>query len=236
MKKPSLAMGLVQERNDSGCIDFFPQKEDEEFMQNTMKLYYAARTRSVRPRWLLEELGLPYDIIQIDLKTGQQKTEEYKKIHPLGKVPALTDGATTLYESVGICTYLADKYIEKGFAPALEDPKRALYYQWLFFGTTTLEPPVMDCFKHRVLLPQEQRSEAVFQKGAANFEKFSVALDKTLNNQTYLVGDVFTTADIVMGTILDLASSLKLLETKPILMNYLQNLKTRPAYKKARQD
>ena len=75
-----------------------------------MKLYYAPQTRATRPRWLLEELEVPYELIRISLAQGEQKKPEYLKIHPHGLVPALVDGGVTLFESSAICLYLADKF------------------------------------------------------------------------------------------------------------------------------
>jgi len=89
-----------------------------------MKLYYSPQTRAGRPRWLLEEIGAPYEIASLDLKKGEHKQPEYMKIHPHGAVPALIDGDLALFESAAICMYLADKYPEKKLAPALGTPAR----------------------------------------------------------------------------------------------------------------
>ncbi|MHC5830283.1 MAG: glutathione S-transferase family protein, partial [Nostoc sp.] len=105
-----------------------------------MKLYYIPTTRAVRPRWLLEEMGIAYDLVRVNMTMTKQS--EYKELHPHGKVPVLVDGEVTIFESAAICTYLADKYIEMGFAPPLDSSERADYQQWLFYAAVTLEPPV----------------------------------------------------------------------------------------------
>src|SRR6266542_3578948 len=78
----------------------------------SMKLYYAPRSRATRARWMLEEIGAPYELARIDLSKGEQKKADYLKIHPHGVVPALSDGDVTIFESAAICAYLADKFPE----------------------------------------------------------------------------------------------------------------------------
>lgn len=85
-----------------------------------MKLYYIPTTRAVRPRWLLEEIGIGYELIYVTMEMTQQ--QEYRQLHPHGKVPVLVDEEIIIFESAAICAYLADKYPEKGFAPPWENP------------------------------------------------------------------------------------------------------------------
>ncbi|MGF1490762.1 MAG: glutathione S-transferase family protein [Prochloraceae cyanobacterium] len=105
-----------------------------------MKLYHMNYTRSVRPRWLLEEMNLDYELIKVSVKDIQK--EEYKQIHPLGKIPVLIDEGVKIFESSAICMYLGDRYIEKDFAPNFDSPARAFYYQWILYASTTLDAPV----------------------------------------------------------------------------------------------
>lgn len=105
-----------------------------------MKLYYFPTTRAFRPRWLLEEMEVDYDLIKVTPQISQ--SPEYLKLHPHRKVPVLIDNDVTMFESAAICTYLADKYIDKQFAPAIDSPARSYYYQWLFYSSLTLELPV----------------------------------------------------------------------------------------------
>src|ERR1700733_14190179 len=82
-----------------------------------MKLYFAPRTRASRPRWLLEELGVPYELVRLDLSTQENRAPEFLAVSPLGQLPALVDGDTTLLEPSAICLYLADRSPEKQLAP-----------------------------------------------------------------------------------------------------------------------
>ena len=98
-----------------------------------LKLYTNSFSRGVVVDWLLLELGIECERIEVAFKT-EMKTPEYLQMNPFGKVPVLVDGDIVIYELGAICAYLADKFIDKGLAPALNDPKRGLYYRWLFFG------------------------------------------------------------------------------------------------------
>ena len=82
-----------------------------------MKLYFTPRTRANRPRWMLEELGVPYEIVHVNLDAKENREPGYLRVHPLGQVPALVDGDVTVFESIAICMYLADRYPVMGVAP-----------------------------------------------------------------------------------------------------------------------
>src|SRR5579859_6645904 len=98
-----------------------------------MKLYFAPGTRATRPRWMLEELGIPYEIVTVDLEAKENREPGYLRIHPLGRVPVLVDDEVTVFESIAICMYLAERHSERGLAPPVSSPLRAQYYQWLLF-------------------------------------------------------------------------------------------------------
>jgi len=116
-----------------------------------MKLYHSAQSRSIRPRWMLEEIGQPYELVSLDLQAGDQKKPEYLKINPNGTVPTLVDGDLVLYESAAICQYLADKFPDKRLAPPVNTPARGYYYQWIHFSMSTIEPPLLTLFLHTVM-------------------------------------------------------------------------------------
>src|SRR5688572_28976588 len=109
-----------------------------------MKLYFAPRTRSVRPRWLLEELGVPYELVRLDLPKQEGRTAAHLALHPFGEVPVLVDGDVTLFEPTAICIYLADRFPEKRLAPPPGSPDRGPYLQWLLFAEVTLDPLVIE--------------------------------------------------------------------------------------------
>src|SRR5207249_4447394 len=128
------------------------------------------RSRATRARWMLEEVGVRYELARIDLSKGEQKKPDYLKIHPHGVVPALSDGDVTIFESAAaICAYLADKFPEKRLAPPVGSAARGPYYQWLVYSKATAEPPVVKVFLNTVMLPEPKRSAAAAEEGRAQW-------------------------------------------------------------------
>jgi glutathione S-transferase len=189
-----------------------------------MKLYYAPKTRSLRPRWLLEEAGAPYELVRLDRGKAEHRTEEYKKIHPLNRVPALVDGELTMFESAAICMYLADKLDGGRLAPPLNTPERGRYYQWMAFATATLEPAV----------------DAASKPGAgddtrAELHTAVAAVEQALDGRDWLLS-TFSAADVMIGQLLLWAGAFKLLGEHPKAVAYIDRCKQRPAFQRARAD
>jgi glutathione S-transferase len=201
-----------------------------------LKLYHAQNTRSVRPRWLLEELGVPYELVHVALWSGEGETDEYLSIHPLGAVPALVDGDLRLHESGAICLYLADKYPEKGFAPPVGSHERALYYQWLLYAVGTLEGPVMDYYASFVQTPEADRVESDITSARIRFEEAAQVIEKHMQGREWLVGSSITAADIMTISIIAWARMMGLLAKFPNLEAYMKRGAARPANKKSRAD
>jgi glutathione S-transferase len=136
-----------------------------------MKLYEFAPTRSIRVRWTLQELEVPFEAVSLDLRAGQGQTPEYLRINPTGKVPALVDGDFVLTESVAIVLYLGEKYPEKRFVPT--DPKlRAQLHRWLMFTATELEQPLWRIARNSFLYPRRSVSCPTSRLRAANFARW----------------------------------------------------------------
>lgn len=202
-----------------------------------IKLYYIRTTRSVRPRWLLEEMGLPYELIHCE--RGDTEQLEYRKLHPHGKVPVLVDGETVLFESAAICAYLADKYPDKGLAPAPGTAARGYYYQWLCYGMTTLEPPV-EKFLFSVMphLPEKliPHSNISSEQASQWFDRVSEPIGTVLMNQDFLVDNQFTAADVIVGGVLLWAQELGMIGKDDSLTNYMNRIRLRPAFCRATDD
>src|SRR3954471_3022134 len=201
----------------------------------SMKLYYVPMTRSNRPRWMLEELEVPYDLVRLDPKKGDNQKPEYLAINPTGKVPSLVDGDVKMFESAAIVAYLADKYVDKKLAPPVGAPERAAYYQWLFFGMTTLEQPVDLYGQHSSSLPPEKRVAHVADDAKSAAGRALAAVQTSLQGREWLLGR-FTAADIIVGGTVLWALSLRLLEEHPALVEYANRLKDRPALQRSRKD
>ncbi len=193
-----------------------------------IELYYTAHTRSVRPRWLLEELAVPYSLRLVDLFGGERNP-----IHPLGSVPAVRINGETLIESGAICHWLADSFPEKNLAPAMTDPRRASYEQWMFFVPATLEPPAFDILMHTQILPKKKRVEAIVPYATGRYRHVLKMLAEELDHAGYLMGEQFTAADIMMTSTLSWLP--ELLKEFPTLLAYTQRATARPAYQRAIQ-
>ena len=199
-----------------------------------MKLYFSPRTRSARARWLLEEIGVPYELVRLDLMKQENRTPEYLAINPLGEVPTLIDGDVTLFESSAICFYLADRFPEKQLAPPPNSPERGRYYQWVAFAEGALESVVLEFRKHS-MLPEAQKAAAqeALAPQRARLKVVLDVVDTALGDREFLVGEHFTAADAVMASILHLAHTLNLLDGHPRVFDYVRRHTLRPAARKA---
>ncbi len=202
-----------------------------------MKLYFIPTTRAVRPRWLLEEMGIEYELITVSMEMSRQP--EYQQLHPHGKVPVLVDDEVTIFESAAICAYLADKYLEKGFAPAIDSPARAYYYQWLFYASLTLEAPVEQYMFHVLpnlpekVLPTASQTRVSKEEALQWFAKVCEPLNKILQDSDYLVENRFSAADVVTGGVLLWALRLGMLKTESPVKSYITKLRERSPFQKA---
>ncbi|MCZ6558124.1 MAG: glutathione S-transferase family protein [SAR324 cluster bacterium] len=153
---------------------------------------HSSRTR--RCLWMLEELGLPYKQIQVDHRQEENLTEEYRAINPNMRIPTLVDGELVLWESMAINHYLADKY-DGGLRPKNEED-RARAYQWSFWGMAEADSLLNTIIWHRHIFPEEHRKPERADKAEAAMQKPFSVLNESLEDRTYLLGDVFTVADL----------------------------------------
>jgi len=167
-----------------------------------IKLYYTPQTRAVRVRWLLEELGLTYEVVNIELFEGEGQTAEYKKIHPLGCVPALEVDGEIMYESGAICDWLTDFYADKNMAPSLNSKLRIKYKQWFYFIVATMEPQAWNIVLHSFILPEKRRVPNIVKISEKRYCETLAVIEKELKGKNFLIGDQFTTADIMLATLL----------------------------------
>jgi glutathione S-transferase len=193
-----------------------------------MKLYFAPRTRATRPRWMLEELGVPYEIVTVDLDAKENRQPGYLRVHPLGQVPALVDGDVTVFESIAICMYLADRCSERGLAPPVSSPLRARYYQWLLFCPSTIEPAIGRSAQHGGDVTEAER-----EKARARFAEAADVLTRALAAGEHMLGDAFSTVDVIVGSNLNWARRVGLLEGRDLLSGYVDRLLARPAARRA---
>lgn len=191
-----------------------------------MQLYWCPRSRSFSALWLMEEIGEPYERVLIDITTGTQKTPEYLAINPMGKVPALKDGDVTIAEASAICAYVAERHHDKNLAPPIGDPLRAKYLQWLFFSPGCIEPAMIEIFT-KINVPT---STAAWGSATQVFDVLDAALEKG----PFLLGEMFSAADIMIGSGLNFATRLfKMVPPRPSFDRYLDACSARPAFQRA---
>ena len=201
-----------------------------------MKLYYSPQSRAVRPRWLLEEIGEPYELVRLTLGTDN-KTPAYLKINPNGTVPTLVDGDLVLFESAAICQHLADRHPEKRLAPPLGTPARGLYYQWIHYAMSGLEPPLMTIFLHTINKPEAERIPVLVTEARAQLRTVLGVVEQALAGRPFILGDQLTTADVLVGSTLVWAQMMSLLgDDRPATAAYLTRLASRPAFQRATAD
>src|SRR5688572_1950044 len=105
-----------------------------------MKLYYNPKSRTVIAKWLLDECGAKYEIVPIEFEKREHKTPEFLKINPAGKLPALVDGESKIFETAAICLYLGDKFAEGNLAPKIAAHERGRYLSLMVYSTAQLQP------------------------------------------------------------------------------------------------
>ena len=203
----------------------------------TMKLYHSRFARSVRVRWLLEEMGLPYELIQVPNRPDFLLSDDYLAINPAGKIPAIDDDGLKLFESAAIMQYLLAKPGGEAFAP---QPGEALYgpfLQWLHFGEAGMGMPVTLALGHRTLLPEDKRIAAMATYGTREAARCFKVLEKGLEGQDYLLPSGFSAADISVVYMLLLAKFAKIWDEVPTsVAAYFDRCTAREAWVKASVD
>jgi glutathione S-transferase len=195
-----------------------------------IRLYHAPFSRSVRVRWLLEELGLRHEL---EVLPPIASTTPFSQSTPTGKVPTLEDGPLVLFESIAIMEYLLDRYGEGRLAPSRSSDEWGPFLQWLHYAEATAFPPLGYLARHTFALPESQRIPASAQENRELAAKVLALPERVLAGSAYLVGGRFTAADIAMGYTVGTARLLGLLGSLPNLDAYLGRLSGRPAFQRA---
>ena len=193
-------------------------------------LYTNPMSRGRTARWMLEETGQPYRTEMLEYR-GSMKSPEYLAINPMGKVPALREGkgddAVVVTESAAICAYLADRFADKGLAPAPGSPARGAYLRWMFFTAGPLEMAATA----RALgwAVPEGRSVMV---GFGSYERTLDAVETALQPGPYVCGGAFSAADVVLGSAFAWGMMFGTIEKRPAFETYVARLRQRPAFQR----
>jgi glutathione S-transferase len=188
-------------------------------------LYHHPFSRAGTTVWMLEELGLPYELRWVDIQAGDQKKPEFLALNPMGKLPVITDGPVVVSESAAIAIYLGDRYSAGKLAPAVDDPGRGTYLRWICFTPSVIEPAAA-----------AKASGGQFNPGAVGwgtYEAMVGATEAAIGKGPWLLGDRFTLADTVLGGTLRFMLLFKMIDPKPAFTEYVARLEARPAFQRS---
>jgi glutathione S-transferase len=189
-------------------------------------LYHAPRSRSSRFIFLLEELGAPYEIKPVSIRRGDGSGAlDPANPHPHGKVPAIRDGETLVFESAAVALYLTDRFPANGIGPQVGDPLRGAYLTWLAYYAGTMEPAWMSAFMKWDI-----------PRGTAGWVASNEVMEfvnATLEKSPYLLGERFSAADVLVGTTFQLFMGSPLLPRTDLLEAYVKRVTERPACARA---
>ena len=193
----------------------------------TLTFYTNPMSRGQIARWMLEEVGAPYDQVLLDYGTTM-KAPEYLAINPMGKVPAIKHGETVVTECAAICAYLADAFPDAGLAP--DTANRGDYYRWMFFGAGPLEQAITNKSLGFVVPPEKS-----MMAGYGNFESAMDGLEAAVAGKRYIAGDRFSAADVYIGSQIGWGLAFGSIEKRPAFAAYWAGICERPAYLRAKE-
>ena len=188
-------------------------------------LHHHPFSRAATVVWMLEEVGVDYELRFVDIMKGEQKTPGFLALNAMGKLPTLVDGDTVITEAAAIGLYLADRYSAGKLAPALDDPARGTYLRWSLFGSAVIEPGAMAKLGGWTFKPS--------QAGWGDYEAMLAAIEGALKGGDYVLGSKFSMADVIFGGTLRYMTTFKMLDARPSFLRYIERLNERPAYKRA---
>ena len=193
----------------------------------SLTFYTNPMSRGRIARWMLEEVGEPYDTVLLDYGTTM-KGADYLAVNPMGKVPAIRHGDTVVTEAAAICAYLADAFPAAGLAPPPGDQRRGPYYRWMFFAAGPVEAAVTN-------KSQGFESDKKQMLGYGSFEDTMSALERAISRGPYICGDQFTAADVYVGSQIGWGLMFGTIDERPGFKDYVGRLHARPAARRANE-
>jgi glutathione S-transferase len=191
-----------------------------------MKLYWSQNTRAFRIAWLLEEAGLKYQRIAVDIRDEKSKSDPaFRAVSPLGKVPALEDGPARLSDSGAICIYVADQYPQTQLAPVVGHPDRASFLQWVTYTNSVIEPSMAEKFAKLEPRPASY--------GWGSYDLMISTLRSELSKKEWILGARFSAADVLLGTSAAWLIRFGLHSADDAIAAYVARCRGRPAWQRA---
>ena len=198
-----------------------------------LKLHFAPNSRAGRIVWLLEELGLPYDINKMAFHPKDLKSDEHRARHPLGRVPVLEDDGVSIYESGAIVEYVIARHTDGGIKPSIDAPEIPAYLQWFHYCEGMVMPPVNTIIVQTVLLPPERQNKEALEQAQRLLTKALQPIDEALDGKEYLIGD-FSGADIMLGHAVFMSNRLGCVtDEMQNVKSYVERIQQRPAFQTA---
>jgi len=198
-------------------------------MSDVITFYTNPMSRGRIVRWMLEEVGEPYETVVLDYASSM-KAPEYLAVNPMGKVPAIKHGDVVVTEGAAICAYLADMFPDKGLAPPPGSSLRGPYYRWLFFAAGPVEAAVTSKALG-LLAPPDKRA----MTGYGTYEDTIDALEAAVSGGPYICGEQFTAADVYVGSQIGWGLMFGTIEKRQTFADYVGRLQSRPAAQRARE-
>ena len=192
-----------------------------------MRLYGLGPTRSLRALWALRELDAEFEFVPVDLRAGENRSPDFLRLNPAGKLPVLVDGDLVLTESAAIVMYLAEKYADRGLMPS-GLTERAQAYRWTMFAVTELEQPLWRMAKHSFIYPEARRLPEDIALAREDFRTMAAVLESHMDGRDFIVGDGMTIDDCVTAYVVDWGDEQGLIDGFPNLEAYLVRMYARP--------
>jgi glutathione S-transferase len=198
-----------------------------------LKLHFAPNSRAGRILWLLEELQLEYELNKMKFHPSDLKSDQHRERHPLGRVPVLEDGDVSIYESGAIVEYILSRHAPGKLKPEISSNLFPSYLQWFHYCEGMVMPPINIIVVQTILLPKERQNAEALGQAERLLSKTLAPIEKQLNNKEYILGD-FSAVDIMLGHACFMANRLgRVEESMNNLRNYIKNIESRSAFKKA---
>lgn len=188
-------------------------------------LYHHPYSRAVSVVAMLECVGVDYNLERVDMLKGEHKSEKLLALNPMGKLPILVDGDVVLTEAAAIGLYLADRYAAGTMAPALDDNRRGAYLRWSLYAPSVVEPAAMAHMEKWKVNPQSA--------GWGTIESVHATLEHAVANGPWILGDMFSMADVILGGTIRYMLSRKTLEARPSLVAYCERYGAHPSIQKS---
>jgi glutathione S-transferase len=191
----------------------------------SITLYHHPFSRAAGAVWMLEEVGVEYDLRFVNITAGEQKSPAIVALNPMGKLPIVTDGDAVVTESAAIGLYLADRYSLGSLAPKVDDPARATYLRWSLFAPSVIEPCTLAKTAGWDYKPG--------QAGWGTHEAMLDAMSSAIGKREFLLGDKFSMADVIFGGTLRFMLRFNMLQARPEFTTYVERLEKRPALQRS---